>query len=268
MIRSTLANGIPFKSLTTDEKHKAIITTDKIKELLNNSKHSEDMKEVILRYLIRLTLSKIPIEYWNLHLDSLKVSSEYKDTVGYYIDNIENAADKGMGVFFTGSNGIGKTSMMCEIGKVAVAHCFAVQYFTVYEYVTGIQNGDTEIWDSKINSAGFCLIDEIDKKYMKSGSDFVVKTVDNLFRKILNAGKVIIACTNWTLDEIRENFGESISSLIFGKCKIVNMIGSDYRSELQESFFDRLTSAETSVDVESKHIINLAQTMENYIWQE
>ena len=89
---------------------------------------------LIFQYIIHLTEARIPEDYWALSLDNLEqVDPEFTEFVGYYCGRIHRAAKKGLGILFLGSNGIGKTSMMCEIGKEAIVQGYKVRYLTAHQ---------------------------------------------------------------------------------------------------------------------------------------
>jgi len=194
---------------------------------------------VVLRYLMELVVANIPADYWGLSIAELEIDQAYKDTVSFYLQHLATAVEKGRGLTFLGPNGVGKTSLMCEIGKAALVAGYSVRYFPLSLYITALQKERVaEIED--MESGRILLIDELDKKYRKAGSDYVVKMLDESLRRFLGAGKVLILCTNWSEAEIRENFGESTVSLLRRRCEFLEMVGDDYSRKLQAEYWDDL----------------------------
>jgi len=194
---------------------------------------------VVFQYLRELLKAGIPQGYWSLTFVELEIDEAYKELVKVYLDNLHNAISKGLGMIFLGPNGIGKTSLMCEIGKEAIIKHYDVRYFTLTQYIRAVQTGDEEA-RADMERGKLLLVDELDKQYIKPGSDFVVKTLDEALRTFLSAGKSLIMSTNWTERELLAHFGESTGSLLQRYCETLVMGGSDYSPKKQESFWDEL----------------------------
>jgi DNA replication protein DnaC len=179
----------------------------------------------ILSYLIDLVKSNIPLDYWNLSLESLSVAPQYLQTVKKYISKLDNAVEKGIGLFFIcNTRGVGKTSLACEIGKAAITKRYSV-YYNLMQTVISDKFTDTQEIIKKIKDAELIIIDEIDKVAMKKESTLAVQ-IENFLRELLPAGKTIILCSNMNIEEIEEKI--EIGSLIQRYLKIIEMEGEDY----------------------------------------
>lgn len=191
-------------------------------------------------YLMELVKSKIPQEYWCLSLsDLVSVDETYIKLVKHYTNRMSTAIKKSMGVIFYGANGIGKTSLMCHIGKLAVASGYKVQYFTVQQYIDAVK-GDSPIV-KEYTDCEIILLDEMDKVYAKKGSDYVTKTLEDFIRRSLSSGKVIIACTNNSdMDEFSQMFGDSTVSMLKRHSKFLEIAGEDYSDQLHDSWWEDL----------------------------
>ena len=213
---------------------------------------------IAFRYIVRLCQAGIPIDYWFLEIETLQVEDVFKAVVSRYCDNISVAVQKGMGLLFLGPNGIGKTTLMCEVGKQAIVSGISVNYFTLPRYITAIQKGDA-VMKAECEKGTVLLIDELDKKYMKSGSDFVLKTVDETFRGFLNEGKSLILATNWNYGELVSTLGESTVSLLRRRCDFVDMDGEDFGHTLLNDYWERLTSVP---DYRNPALMQMARKLE------
>ncbi len=194
----------------------------------------------VFRYIMALVLAKIPIDYWALSLDDLRIDINYKKFVKHYISNLSGAKARGLGIIFFGTNGIGKTSMMCMVGKAAVEQQIPVQYFTVQQYVDAKKSDSPLI--GEFESGKLILLDEMDKVYIKQNSSFVPKTVEEFLRRMLSTNKMIIACTNYDQEAFAETFGDSTVSMLKRKSKFMDIEGVDYSDTLQGSWDDLLIS--------------------------
>lgn len=191
-------------------------------------------------YVMSLIIAGIPKDYWKLGLDELQMDSKYLDLVAFYLDHLDQAVENGKGIMFLGANGIGKTSLMCEIGKAAVAAGYTAQYFTAQQYVDSKTDRSKQL--HFYEAGDFILLDEIDKVYIKPDTKYAVKALEEYIRRALSDQKCMVICTNLDEDEFTRVFGDSIMSMVRRNLRLVNVVGDDYSASLQESWQDVLTS--------------------------
>lgn len=205
----------------------------------------------VFRYLKRLIVADIPVEYWPLKLDDLKVPKSYREHVKSFLREHRNVLSHGAGMLFLGSNGIGKTTLMVEIGKHFALVGYKVVYTTVQKFI------NRKFTDHPLDVADYdvLLIDELDKAYAKSGSDYVPKTFEELVRQIISHNKVTVMATNGTRKDIRELFGNSVFSALKRKIQIVPMKGEDMSDDLQKGWDERIVQP---VDLLHENIVEMA----------
>lgn len=211
-------------------------------------------------YLSYLVEARIPRDYWWLSLDDLDlVEDKYKEFVWYYLEHLDKAVKRGLGVMFLGKNGTGKTSMQCAIGKEAVVQGYRVRYFTAQQYIEAGRGNtkDSGLLDD-YESADVILLDEVDKVYIKSGSDYVPKTIEEFLRRMVSANKVVIACTNYTGDELTEAFGTSTVSMLQRHLRFVGVEGEDFSEQLQANWKNML---EEDTDFYDERIMSMAKRL-------
>jgi DNA replication protein DnaC len=193
---------------------------------------------IIFRYLSKLIRSNISVDYWMLNFDDLLVDDKIKKSVKIYLDHINTAKHKGLGLVLHGNNGTGKTSIMCEIGKSAILEGYKVRYLTLNSYIDALFSKD------KINSknltdyyedADFLLVDEIDKT---NGN--IKNAIDEFFRRMINMKKCIICGTNMNSDLLDSALGKSVVSLLKRRSKFIQFDGNDFSEKLEEDFNNRL----------------------------
>ena len=210
----------------------------------------------VFRYLKRLHEAGIPKEYWTLHLDELQVPWKYREHVKGFLREHRNALDKGSGMLFLGSNGIGKTSLMMEVGKHFALVGYRVCYMTVQKYI----NQKFTDYPIDISSYDVVLLDELDKAYAKPGSDYMPKTFEELVRQIVSLNKVSVMASNSTSSDIQEMFGNSVFSALKRKIQIIPMKGDDFSNLLQKEWDERLTRP---LDLFHENITKLAVHLGN-----
>jgi len=213
-------------------------------------------------YLKELTYSGIPKEYWHLNFKNLKLTpSIIKTMFQKYINNLNTAVEKGLGLCFFGSNGLGKTSLLVEIGKEAVIAGYNVVYTTTQNWVE-YKMTDNQYNLDRISEAKIILLDEIDKPYRKRGSDFVISSLENFFRNELPKNKIVNLATNWNKKQMIENLGDSVWSIILRKNKPISLMGEDKSERINDEWEEKLTSG--SIDYLSDYFIEMANRMRRF----
>ena len=211
----------------------------------------------VFRYLHRLFQAGIPQEYWTLGLDDLRVPVKYVVHVKNFLRGYRNAMYQGLGMMFLGSNGIGKTTLMVEVGKHLSLIGYKVIYFTFQDYI----NKKFTNLPIDISCYDAVLIDEIGKAYGKPGSDYVPKTFEELVRQIISLNKVSIFATNSSISGMKELFGSSVFSALRRKVQMIPMKGDDYSDELQKDWENRLAK---EMELFHENITGMAQYIEKY----
>ncbi len=189
------------------------------------------------KYISELYYSRIPKEYWNISLVDLKIDAEYKQTLRYYVKNINTAIKDGLGIIYSSSQrGIGKTTSMCLIGRMAIQMGYKV-FYTIAQNIIDDRWTDEQVVLDRINNCDLFLIDELDKIVMANESN-IPKQLENLLRGLLPNRKAIIICTNFEEKEIEEKF--KIISLLRRYMKIIEMSGEDFSKKLESQWESRL----------------------------
>lgn len=208
---------------------------------------------MVFCYVKALVYARIPVAYWQLHLSELTdVKKSYRAFIKLYLHHFENAIDQALGIFFLGTNGIGKTALMCEVGKSAIIRGFDVRYFTAQQYISSYHKNDTESYAFP----QVLLLDELDKAYMKEASNFVPKVIEDFLRRVISKGKIVIAASNEDLEELTNVFGASTISMIQRHLKIIKMSGEDRSDGMQRHWMDLL---HTNYDFMHPNIVRMAK---------
>jgi hypothetical protein len=159
---------------------------------------------IVFRWLRELRNSRIPVNYWGI-----ECAPDSKESVESYFADLGNVLS-GVGYYFCGDFGTGKTTSLCAVGKRFISSGKSVLYFMLKEYMEEVYrsfNGDTGSLVDKIEQADVLLIDEFHAPYIKSGSDFVLKEVEGFLRKVLSNNKPVFVGSNPDMDDIRRIFG-------------------------------------------------------------
>jgi hypothetical protein len=226
---------------------------------------------VVFHYLIALIEAKIPRNYWWIGIDDLEIDEEYRKFCHWFNKRMAKAVEHGLGVLFFGANGTGKTSMQCAIGKEAVVLGYNVQYFTAQQYIES-RKADNDILTKEYESGEIILLDELDKVYIKSKSNYVTKTLEDFLRRKSTDGASFIICTNHNEETLKDVFGQSTISMLRRHLKFVDVEGEDYSKKLQNTW-DSLMESKTNYYADQivsmgKRLIDRELEEDERDWQE
>lgn len=199
-------------------------------------------------FISKLVLSEIPNEYWNLLLSDLEVPEKVLKIINIYLENINNAVDKHKCIMFTGTNGVGKTAIMCEIGKEAIVKNYKVCYITFEDLIDSFypKKSDKEVDENKeflnrIKKADFILLDEFGKAPLKENSLFIPQKLENFIKKVVNE-KVMVATTNFNKEQLKNMFGESCIDALYRQTYFLKIDGGDYTEKRHNEWVNDLTT--------------------------
>jgi len=210
----------------------------------------------VYSYIKDLTSASIPRTYWTFKLAELNVDEAHKRFLKMYFENFENASMQALGFIFLGPNGVGKTAMMCEVGKEALVRGMGVFYTTAQKYIS-LSYRDDRLKSILLGpDIQVILLDEVDKAYIKEGSDFVPKTLEELLRSVISAGRIVIAASNEDEQGLESMFGQSTLSMIKRHLKIVPVTGEDFSEGRQDNWTKMLKD---KVDWFHPNIVKMAE---------
>lgn len=191
-----------------------------------------------------LILMGVPKKYTSKTIKDFKTYEDntltgVKDFVVDYIDNIVDNIEDNRGIFFYGSNGVGKSFLSCIILKEAYRHRYSCRRVTFSSYV----NAYTESWGKskeeknvleqdlldKYKGVEFLVLEEIGKEI---DSKIQAPILEDLLRYREEHGLVTIICSNSTPKELSEKYGNSIISIIKGCMTPIKIISDDKRIEV------------------------------------
>ena len=191
-----------------------------------------------------LKLIGIPKSFLETTLDDYIADTEdlqsVKTFVGNYIDKIDTMFRINSGIFFNGSNGVGKTMLSCIVAKEAYRHRYTTRRCTFVDYM----NQYTKAWGAKsaeeketfednlytyYKAVEFLILDEVGKEV---DSKVSAPILEDLLRYREDKGYVTIICTNLNIDTLKEKYGNSCISLLKGNCTPIIIESNDLRNQV------------------------------------
>lgn len=201
-----------------------------------------------------LAVGKVPLKFWDSEPTDFD-NDKVRTTMSAYLKNIDHMWRKGWGLYLFGPNGTGKTMLASIVLKEAAKKGYQIHFTSLSEVISRYCDGMYDVdararFEEDILRADFLVLDDIDKAYRSSNSDFMDSAYDYLFRTRANRCLPIITTAN----ETRENFiqqadngkafGMSLLSLFSDTMLDVKVKGRDrrqgrLRQELEGFFNDR-----------------------------
>lgn len=187
-----------------------------------------------------LILMGVPKHFCKVTLDDFKVYEgvrEVKVFVQDYINRLYENIEENRGIFFCGSNGVGKSMLSCIILKEAYRRRYSCRRVTFSQYI----NYYTEAWNvrdknekdaletdfyEQYKGVEFLVLEEIGKEI---DSKIAKPILEDLLRYREEHGLVTIICSNIPMKVVEETYGPSVSSLCKGHMIPVTIVGKDMR---------------------------------------
>ena len=94
-----------------------------------------------------------------------------------------------------------------------------------------------------IEGVHILILDDVGKTYLgvkNQLSTMVNLKLDSLFRERINRSLITLGSTNYTEQELKSVCGDSVLSVIYGSCKIVEVKGKDFRRIQGQKFWSKL----------------------------
>lgn len=170
-----------------------------------------------------------------------------------YLQRMDLALEKGLGLTFIGPPGVGKTMLASVVMReVALAHVGSERYsgrsiemaswIGMYhrKFELSRKTDDPEVhnlWlrlykglESIRSRYTFVLLDDVGKEY-ESGSGWSTATFDELLRFRFNQGLPTILTSNLDLEEWTPRYSSSLESFLHQSSIIIGIDGPDQRKE-------------------------------------
>jgi DNA replication protein DnaC len=136
-------------------------------------------------------------------------------------------------IFYSQNKGTGKTLLSTLLAKQMLADGHDVHFIQFNELLDSYQNSwrdkDLQVWFAqRIRNAKFLVIDDIGREYKGR-----IGVVESMFDQVVRARSAeslpTIITSNITPENMREDYGDNIASLLTESYSLVKVDGPDYR---------------------------------------
>ena len=215
-----------------------------------------EMNEMV-RHMI---LANIPPNYYSyMSKDVIDVWSkdtandESIDAYEAYLVDLDDLCKDGVGIYFSGSHGLAKTTASIVILKRALQLNRTAYFITMSDLVEFITSGwKDSVQKAKyqyiISNVDFLVIDDIGRNF-KVQNDLATTFLDKLFVARSNNKKPTIMTSNHHISSDSGLFGESLLTLFKSSLFEIKVFGDDIRqNEISKSLAARIQLAKDKRD--------------------
>jgi DNA replication protein DnaC len=212
------------------------------------------------KYMIRLSKSGIPKNYWDINFEDYKgeLSKDNLEKSIKYSEGCEKDKFHNVNLYlYANQNGTQKTMVACNIGKEFLKHGYSVKFFLASEVLDVLLKNQGYGTSQKISfegeltniervlnvlySADLLIIDDIfdSKKSVawKNNPDLIISAWDGFLRRRIGEDKRIVMTSNYPINNLGETNNNSLSKLLER-----NFIELDFLDSITNFRKDRFTN--------------------------
>lgn len=221
---SKFLNNIPIKKLEI-----------KNNEVKSNTELDDKIKVLKIKALNRFYESNIPVEYWDVSIKNFPGNKLIVSTFDDYTRDLNKSYIEGRSICLCGTHGVGKTTLLSSILKVATIKDYSCLYTTLSDIVNAITSNSEEksIIKKELNTVDFLVIDEFDSRFIGSenAGDLFARTLENIFRTRSQNKLPTLLATNSpnVLSIFSGQLKASLDSLFSGYIESITILGKDLR---------------------------------------
>lgn len=191
----------------------------------------------------------VGVTYQRLDWSDYEGPTRVLDGVTKYLDRRADFLRRGMGLYFLGSYGTGKTMLANLVVKELVKDgmtCFATTFSQTVEMFTAgwSDRADKDYFQQKFINSQVLLLDDVGKELRGTRLALAETTFDAILRQRVQSGRATLITTNMTPGDLEHGYGSAILSLIREKSLEVPFNGSDFRTNARERETDEVLRGE------------------------
>jgi hypothetical protein len=191
----------------------------------------------------------IGLTYQRLDWDDYAGPTKVLDGVTKYLDKRHEFMRRGMGLYFLGPFGTGKTMLANLVLKELVKDgltCWATTFSQTVEMFTAgwSDKADKDYFQAKFINSQVLLLDDVGKELRGTRLALAETTFDAILRQRVQAGRTTVITTNMTPADLEDGYGSAILSLVREKSLELAFDGADFRTNARERETDEVLRGE------------------------
>ncbi len=204
----------------------------------------ECREQRLKRGRVRGVASAIPPRYRGVSFDRPPVSDMARSSetrgaaekVHEFVENLDSKLEQGLGLWFSGDTGTGKTTLAMLVSKEALAQGRSVAIYSLPKLLARIRRTYDEEPGEDSYSAFFQRLTSVDLLHIddfgaEKRSDWVLEQLYSLVNERYEEERSIMVTTNLAVDKLEEQIGPRTVSRLTETCEQVALFGSDRRQE-------------------------------------
>lgn len=193
----------------------------------------------------RLYEACVPRDFWHIKATEVNHNTEaFKQIVIPYCRKIKVARANGYGLLFLGDNGVGKTMFVNYVLLCALRKGLSIYYTTLPRLDANIKQSFNEpIVGERLRwmlTSDFVAIDEMGKEKFKKGDSYIRTQIELILKERYDERMPTLIATNTDLNGLNGMYGSTLTSMLFGKYKMITMDPGDYRKKIGKTMDQRM----------------------------
>ena len=210
------------------------------KRIEENREKQDRLERLFKNSLMDSKFRKETFKKW----DRSKGSRTYYDIGIKYCKNFKEIRTEGLGMMLQGRPGNGKTYLSNCIANYLLDTFTPVISISINNLLDRIrqtynkwgQEGETELIKS-ITKADLIILDDLGTE---NPTDWAISKVYSIIDAIYRAKKCLIVSTNYTLQQLREQYGERTISRLEEMCTTITIRDKSFRESMAEDNKEKL----------------------------
>lgn len=189
----------------------------------------------------------IGVTYQRLEWIDVQGRDDIVGPLAKYLTNHVDYVGRGVGLFFTGTVGTGKTLLTTLCLKTLVKFgysCFATTFAQTIDMLTAGWHSPEEklYFRKKFVDSQVLLLDDVGREMRTKLSE---STFDSILRTRVQEGRPTFVTTNMTSSEIESGYGSGVLSLLMESSISWEFSGDDFRPQAQMRTLEEIRKGET-----------------------